>query len=262
MAYIGLKHPVFAPITSEPANSLPVYGAGLVVGKAIAANVAIERSDSKLAADDAIAEVDNSVIGGTITTGVDDLSDEALKTWLGDKASTLNGVATIRSASNYEAPNGGFGYYRVRKKNGVRSFRAYWYHKTKWGIPSEDAATKPDGAIEWQTPEVEGTILTVGDADNSWRDAVTFDTEAEAVAWLDELANIGEPADLTSLNADITTAEALSPEDYTSASWVALANALADANAVVAMDNPSQARVDAAEDALEAATLALVERGA
>jgi phi13 family phage major tail protein len=262
MAYIGLKHPVFAPITSEPANGLPVYGAGLIVGKAIAADVSIDRSNAKLSGDDTIVEVDNSFVSGTITTEVDDLSDEALTAWLGNQAATLGGVATIRSASTYEAPDGGFGYYRVRKKNGVRSYRAFWYYKTKWGMPSEEARTKPDGSIEWQTPKVEGIIMTAQDAINSWRDEVTFETEAEAVAWLDELANIGEPADLTNLNADIATAQAMNPETYTSASWVALANALADAVAVVALENPSQSRVDSAEDVLEAAIAALVERGA
>ncbi len=262
MAYIGLKHPVFAPIATEPAGSLPTYGAGLIVGKAIAANVSIELSDAKLSADDVIAEVDNSFVSGTITAGVDDLSDEALTAWLGNQAATLNGVTTIRSASTYEAPEGGFGYYRVRKKNGVRSFRAYWYHKTKWGMPSEDAKTKPDGSIEWQTPEIEGVIMTAQDSTNSWRDAATFETEAEAVGWLDELANIGEPADLTNLNADIATAQGMNSETYTSASWVALANSLADAVLVAAMQNPSQSRVDAVEDALEAAIAALVERGA
>lgn len=190
MAYIGLKHPVFAPIATEPEGSLPTYGAGLVVGKAIAANVAIELSDAKLAADDLIAEVDNSFISGKITTGIDDLSDEAQVAWLGNRAAALGGKSTIRSASTYEAPLGGFGYYRVRKKNGVRSYRAYWYFKTKWGIPSEDAATKPDGSIEWQTPEVEGIIMTTQDTDGSWRDAVTFDNEADAIAWLNALAGI------------------------------------------------------------------------
>lgn len=190
MAYIGLKHPVFAPIATEPAGSLPTYGAGLIVGKAIAANVSIELSDAKLAADDVIAEVDNSFISGTITAGIDDLSDEAQVAWLGSRAAALGGKSTIRSASTYEAPMGGFGYYRVRKKNGVRSFRAYWYFKTKWGIPSEDAATKPDGSIEWQTPEIEGIIMPAGDTDSSWRDAVTFDNEADAIAWLNGLAGI------------------------------------------------------------------------
>lgn len=260
MAYIGLKHPVFAPIATEPVNGLPTYGVGLVVGHAIAANVAIELSDSKLAADDMLVEVDNSFISGTITTGVDDLSDEALKSWLGNQDATLNGVATIRSAASHEAPVGGFGYYRVRKKNGIRSFRAYWYYKTKWGIPSEDASTKPDGSIEWQTPEVEGTIMTAQDTVGSWRDMATFTSETDALAWLNELANIGEPASKTNLNAAIVTAQTLNPELSTSVSWVDVANALEEAVAVAAMTSPSQARVDAAESLLEAAVLLLVPR--
>lgn len=260
MAYIGLKHPVFAPIATEPSGLLPTYGTGLVVGRAIAANVAIELSDSKLAADDMIAEVDNSFISGTITTGIDDLSDEALQGWLGAKKVVVGGVDVIRSAATYEAPNGGFGYYRVRKKNGVRSYRAYWYYKTKWGMPSEDAATKPNGTIEWQTPTVEGTIMTVSDSDNTWRDQATFATDAEAVAWLDELANIGEPADLTALNAEIAAAESLDPETYTSVSWVDVAVALENATTVAVMDNPSQTRVDAAKVALTTARTGLVER--
>ncbi len=190
MAYIGLKHPVFAPIATEPANSLPTYGTGLVVGMAIAADVSIELSDAKLAADDTIAEIENGFVSGTISMGVDDLSDAALKAWLGVQEASLGGEATIRNAATYDSPEGGFGYYRVRKKAGVRSYRAYWYHKTKWGIPSENAATKPDGSIEWQTPTIEGQIMTALDTAASWRDQATFTSEADAIAWLDGLAGV------------------------------------------------------------------------
>jgi len=190
MAYIGLKHPVFAPIATEPANSLPTYGTGLVVGMAIGADVSIELSDAKLAADDTIAEIENGFVSGTISMNVDDLSDAALKAWLGVQESTLGGEATLREAATYDSPEGGFGYYRVRKKAGVRSYRAYWYHKTKWGMPGENAATKPDGSIEWQTPTVEGEILTALDTVSSWRDQATFTSEADAIAWLDGLAGV------------------------------------------------------------------------
>lgn len=190
MAYIGLKHPVFAPIATEPANSLPTYGTGLVVGMAIAADVSIELSDAKLAADDTIAEIENGFVSGTISMGVDDLSDAVLKAWLGVQEASLGGEATLRSAATYDSPEGGFGYYRVRKKAGVRSYRAYWYHKTKWGIPGENAATKPDGSIEWQTPTIEGEIMTALDTAASWRDEATFDAEADAIAWLDGLAGV------------------------------------------------------------------------
>ena len=190
MAYIGLKHPVFAPIATEPANSLPTYGTGLVVGMAIAADVSIELSDAKLAADDTIAEIENGFVSGTISMNVDDLSDAALKAWLGEQEATLGGEATLREAATYDSPEGGFGYYRVRKKAGVRSYRAFWYHKTKWGMPGENAATKPDGSIEWQTPTIEGQIMTALDSAASWRDQATFTSEADAIAWLDGLAGV------------------------------------------------------------------------
>lgn len=190
MAYIGLKHPVFAPIATDVSGSLPTYGTGLVVGMAIGADVSIELSDAKLAADDTIAEIENGFVSGTISMNVDDLSDAALKAWLGVQESTLGGKATLREAATYDSPEGGFGYYRVRKKGGTRSYRAYWYHKTKWGMPGENAATKPDGSIEWQTPTVEGEIMTALDSAASWRDQATFTNEADAIAWLDGLAGV------------------------------------------------------------------------
>lgn len=190
MAYIGLKHPVFAPIATDVSGSLPTYGTGLVVGMAIGADVSIELSDAKLAADDTIAEIENGFVSGTISMNVDDISDAALIAWLGIQESTLGGEATLREAATYDSPEGGFGYYRVRKKAGVRSYRAYWYHKTKWGMPGESAATKPDGSIEWQTPTIEGEIMTALDTAASWRDQATFTNEADAIAWLDGLAGV------------------------------------------------------------------------
>ena len=68
--------------------------------------------------------------------------------------------------------------------------------------------------------------------DGNWKKDVVVSTEAKAIEWLEALANIGEPADLTALNAAILAAEALLPDDYTSASWVAVANALTAANAI------------------------------
>jgi hypothetical protein len=259
MAKIGLKYGVFAPIETETPGQLPTYGAGLVVGRMMRADLAVQYSDSKLAADDTIVETDRSFISGTLTVGVDDLSDEVLEKWLGLKSVEVGGQTVLRSAGNYIPPNGGFGYIRVVRKNGVPKFKAYWIYKSMWVMPNETATTKPNGAVEWQTPTVEGTIMTINDTDATWRDEAIFATETEAVAWLNELANIGEPADLTALDAAIDAAKLLEPEDYTSASWVAVAVALADAEAVMLMDSPSQTRVDAAENALTGAMANLVE---
>jgi phi13 family phage major tail protein len=212
MAYIGLKHPVFAPIATEPAGALPTYGTGLVIGMAMSANVTLMRSDSKLSADDRVAEYDNSLISANIVLGIDDLSDDAQKEFLGEQEASLNGEATIRAGGNFEAPTGGFGYYRVRKKNGIRTIRAYWYHKTKWGMPSEEATTKPDGSVEWQTPTVEGLAMLSNDETAALRDWKTFSSEADAIAWLNGLANIPVEASTGLSGLSLTgTGGALSP---------------------------------------------------
>lgn len=260
MAKIGLKYGVFAPITSEPAGQLPIYGTGFIVGHMMQANQTVQYSNTPLAADNTVVETDRSFINGALSVGVDDLSHDVLEGWLGLKSNTVGGVTVLRSAGRYTPPKGGFGYIRLMKKNNAYRHEAYWVYKTEWVMPNENATTKPDGSIEWQTPTVEGNIMALSDEDVTWRDQAIFDTEAEAIAWLNELANIGEPANLTDLQAAIEAAELLDAEDYTSASWVAVANALATANDVVAMESPSQTRVDAAESALEAAMVALDER--
>ena len=259
MAYVGLKHPVFSPISSEPAGSVPVYGTGLIVGYALEANITIKHSDAKLYADDDVRESDNSFLSGTVTLGIDDLNKEAVIAMLGSQEKTVDDLSVVRDAALYVSTPGGFGYYRVRKKTGVRYIRAFWYYKTQWAMPSESAKTKGE-TVEWQTPSVEGDIFTIDDADNTWRDTYDATTEADAVAWLNEKANIGEPASLTVLDASIASAQALDPEDYTSVSWVDVANALEEAAAVAALDSPSQARVDNAQVTLDAAVDALEER--
>jgi hypothetical protein len=259
MAKIGLAYGVFAPITSEPAGQMPEYGTGFIVGHMMQANLTVQYSDSKLAGDNTIVETDRSFVSGTISVGVDDLSHDVLQGWLGLQPKTVGGQTVLRSAGKYTPPKGGFGYIRLIKKGDVYRHEAYWIYKTEWVMPNENASTKPDGAIEWQTPTIEGNIMALSDSDVTWRDQAIFDTEIEAKAWLNELANIGEPADTTALEAAIEAAELLDPEDYTSASWVALANALAAAKAVMAMESPSQARVDQAVGNLADATEALVE---
>jgi len=259
MAYIGLKHPVFAPISTETPGSVPTYGQGFILGKAIEANVSIELNENPLYGNDTLIDNDNSFRSGSITLGIDDISKEVYIGWFGATTQTVNGVEEVIDGAASSTPYGGFGFYRVRRKNGVRSIRAYWIFKTQWGVPSEEARTKGE-QIEWQTPSVEGTIMALDDESENWRKWADFTVEADAVAWLNELANIGEPADKTALNTAIASAQALNPEDYTSASWVAVANALSNAIAVAAMDSPSQTRVDNATLLLTTAIGLLEER--
>lgn len=202
MAFIGLKHAVFAPIATETANSI-TYGQGMVIGKMIKAQVEFKRADGGLYADDALAESDNSIVSGTITMGLDDLSDEAQVMVLGVQANEVTGGTGgtggtgSTGGTEYEdigegAPYGGVGYVRVRKKNGALSWVGYWVYKAQFGMASEEAQTKGE-SIEWQTPSIEGSIMgVVNDATGKvkFRKHRTFTTEADAIAWINGLANI------------------------------------------------------------------------
>lgn len=192
MAYVGLQYAVAAPIKTETPGTAIVYDAGMVIGKMIGATINYTRNSDPLYADDAIAENDNSIVGGTISINLDDLSDEAAVKVTGLVAGTASGTATEYREVGDAAPYVGVGYLRVRRKAGVTSYVAYWVHKCMLSIAQEQAQTKGQ-TISWQTPTLEGSIMGVAinaDGKTDFRTHATFDTIAAAKAWLDAKANI------------------------------------------------------------------------
>lgn len=195
MAFIGMRHVVAATIATETPGAALTYNAGMVVGKAIQGNLTWDRNDNPLYADDAIAENDNGATGGSIELVTDDLLDTVRAYLLGDEAvsvGTGTSATTEYESTEEPAPYVGFGYMRVRVKNGVTSYQAVWYHKAQFGEATENAQTKGQ-TIEWQTPTLTGRIMGVNDNANGtirFRRRATFDTAAAATAWLDEKAGI------------------------------------------------------------------------
>lgn len=194
MAFIGMRHPVAAPITAETEGSAITYGAGMVVGKAISGKLTWDRPDKPLYADDAIAEDDNGVTGGTLEFGADDIDDEARVMMLGlvKENGTGTGATPTYHITDAPAPYVGFGYMRVRRKNGATSYQGLWYHKVQFGETTEEAQTKGE-SIEWGTPTLSCRVFGVAiDASGAkkYRQHKLFDTEAACKAWLDGLAGI------------------------------------------------------------------------
>ena len=191
MAFIGMRHVVAAKVATENPGAALTYSAGMVVGKAIQGNLTWDRNDNPLYADDAVAETDNGATGGTIELVTDDvraylLGDEAITTGSGDAATTEY------ESTEEAAPYVGFGYMRVRVKNGVTTYQAVWYHKAQFSEGSENAQTKGQ-TIEWQTPTLTGRIMGVNDNANGqirFRRRANFGTAAAALAWLDAKAGI------------------------------------------------------------------------
>ena len=174
MAKIGLKYPVYKTTDSQG-----------VIGKAIRADISIEVNDVKLYADDAIAESDKSFSGGTLTLGIDDLSDEVYATLLGHTVGT--DPAEIVAKGSDDSPYVGIGFYGAKKVGGVRKYRAIWLPKVQFAEPADTNATKGE-TVEFQTPTLEGTIML--DDDGAWKYEQTFTTEQEAKAYLEGKAGI------------------------------------------------------------------------
>lgn len=191
MAMVGMLHPVAAKIATEVEGQALTYDAGMVVGKAISANITFNRNDNPLYADDSVAEEDNGITGGTIEVNTDDLLETVRACVLGLKTVT-EGNTTEYEMTEESAPYVGFGYIQVRRKNGVTSYRASWFHKVIFGETNETAQTKGE-SIEWQTPTITGRIMGVrNDATllANYRRIASFDTLAAAVTWLDTKAGI------------------------------------------------------------------------
>lgn len=192
MAFVGLRHPVFAPITSETDGTEPVYGSGVVIGRAMTADISFRRADTALYADDVAVDADNSVTGGTVTLGTDDVSDEAGKAMLGDTAGENGEIAE----SCAPTPYGGFGYMRVRRLKGVTTYIGYWLYKVQFARGDESAKTKGE-SLEWQTPTLSGTIMGVYPDDSGeprCRIRKSFAKASEAEAWIDARAKIAAAA--------------------------------------------------------------------
>ena len=185
MALIGLRRSMFAPISEEPEQAMPIYGQVVEDNKAISANITWSRSDDSLYANDVEAETDNGITGGTITMGLDDLSESLQISALGTQAVGTEGDKYLEDTDRAGTP-GGYAYLRVRKRHNVVSFEANFLYKITLGQEDEETATRGE-SIEWQTPEVTGKIMGVytdASGEAKFRRRKTFPTEAAAIAWL------------------------------------------------------------------------------
>lgn len=191
MASIGLRYPVYAPLTENESSVTFNYGSGKVAAKAIRVDVKLNVSDEPLYADDGVSERLREFIDGSMTFTPDDLSPEVRADWLGNDISevTLGSETVEVLSSNIEDTPGyfGFGFYVPKVVNNVRKYRAIIYTKVQFGEPDENMETKGQ-KVTWQTPAVVGNIMRRVDGD--WKKEVTVSSIATAVAWLKSELNI------------------------------------------------------------------------
>jgi phi13 family phage major tail protein len=189
MAKIGLKNFLFGVLTEET-DGTATYGVAHKPAKAISCSVSISNNDASLYADDSLAESDTSFQSGTVTIGVDDENDEMLAILLGH---TYTNGEIVRN-SNDTAPYVGLGRIIMKMVNNVTKYKVEFLHKVKFGEPSQENNTKGEN-VEFVTSEIEGQIATLVNGD--WSKAQTFDTFAEAQAYLESFFTTPTSATVT-----------------------------------------------------------------
>lgn len=188
MAEIGMQYPVWAPLTSDE-NNTQTYGTGMVMGRAVSANLNWQKEDNELYGDDIVAETDNSITGYTLDVTTTEM-EEAVE-------AAVLGLLKVGDTDEYEqtgdnTPYGGHGYIRVLTRNGVNLYKAMWYPKVQFSKNSEASNTKGK-SIQWGTPTLNGKGLAVyNDATGKakFRRFQVFTTLAAAKAYLNGKANI------------------------------------------------------------------------
>ncbi len=208
MAKIGLRNFLFGILT-EQSDGSATYGVAQKPAKAISCKVDISNNDAKLFADDALAESDTTFQSGTVTLGIDDENDVMLATLLGHE---ITNGEVVKKATDI-APYVGLGRVLTKLVGGVYKYKAEFLKKVKFSEPSADENTRGE-SVEFGTSELVGQVATL--ANGEWSASKTFNTMAEAMAYLEAFFDTATPATVT-YNANGGTGSVASVSTYVGA---------------------------------------------
>ena len=180
MAKIGLNNFRYS-VATEAANGALTYAGATKPAKAVSFSFTPTYNDAKLYADDALAESDTAVTGGTCTIGIDKLDAATYAALLGQTAGT--GDEVISNANNV-APYVGLGRIVRLMESGTQKYRVTFFAKVKFSEPSESDTTRGESA-QFNTYELNGIVAIP--VDGNWRKMKTFDTQEAAVTYLEGL---------------------------------------------------------------------------
>lgn len=190
MAYIGMRNPVAAPITAYTEGSAITYGAGMVLGPAVAANLTFDVADNPDYGDDVIVDNDNGINGYNATLETNNITKEGRAMVLGWEP--VGTTVTHYDVTDAAAPYVGWGFIRVKLFKGVRSYEAFWFHRSQFSPNGINASTK-QRQITWNHPKmnVQGMgVYTDNSGKAKYFQWMEFESESAAQAWLYGKANI------------------------------------------------------------------------
>ena len=189
MANIGLSKPYLATYVNTAGTV--TYSARNFLGKYTEIDISLDSADENvLYADNGPAETDSQFSGGTVTVTTDDLRPDAFKTALGlVEAAIAATMATTNPAPKWlifddqqAAPYFALGGIIKKKVDNAYRYQAFILEKIKFKNPDLSLTTQGE-TIEWQTPELEATILRSDASNHPWyRISTLLESEEDAAA--------------------------------------------------------------------------------
>lgn len=179
---VGMLTSTFYPITAEPDNAHPTYGAGVDMGAAVKGYLSVTTATASIPGDDITQIEAEEFTGGQldVETTMSDLEVNA--TLYGHAYSEEAGE---ESKSTDASKPGGYSFVEpILKKDKTRIFRATCLYKIVAMASSEkqEADTRKPGELNPKMNAVSFKIME--DNARSWRRRKDFATEAEAHAFI------------------------------------------------------------------------------
>lgn len=199
MAIKGLSVPVLGVYSNN--NGTVTYANGRIFSHAVEYSFDAESSDENpLYGDNRIVEHDSPAFTkGTLTVQTTNLSNEDSKYLLGLKEVTRTIGQREFTELVYDDDRTpktfGFGIIELFQLNDTDGYRPVVFCRCTPNIPSDAATTKGE-QVEWQTPEIEFTVVRSEQYDQSyhypWKFSTEVATEADAILYLKNVLGVPE----------------------------------------------------------------------
>ena len=194
MAAIGMYGVYYAKCVKNEGVTTGYSGGVKHMGKAISATFTPNNpEDNPLYANNGVAENDSSsASGGTLDMTLDRLTQAAAADLYGltveEVTATVGETSVTGQALKYrgneQSAPVGVAFIRMHQQDGMRKHEVVLYRSVTFGMP-DDAAQTMGESIEWQTPEISGTVQGLeGDGSEPWHESVVFPSQDAALEYI------------------------------------------------------------------------------
>lgn len=187
MAYYGLSKPRIAKLDVEKGT----YSDGFAVGYAVGTNVNPQYNEASMYGDNQLQEYEKAFKYADVTMETTHLPIQSAKVMFGH---TVTEDKKIEYKAEDTANYCGYGFYACEKVDGVKKYIACILPKVLYAEADEGYTTKGEN-LEFKSSSVSGRAMA--DKNGKWKEKEWFDTEEEALNYIDIYLGIKNAAPTT-----------------------------------------------------------------